>query len=270
MDGAGWEDTAMDPVFVLTLADARERQQRLLAWAAATGLDASVFVEGVDLRRGSGGFRAPVEGEERRRQRYGRSALTPPEYGCVLGHRRLWSLLEERGLGWALVLEDDARPTCDDWPAAVAALTTLLEASSLRGRPWVVHLAIDDHRRRTLALQPLSWTFPVPPECPGLGAVDPRLGCLWTTTAYLISRAAARALLADEATLPCLADDWEQRLQRRTVDPLLATRAPLFQPDSALDSQIEHRTRTPTRSIDRPRRKLLTLAYRAGWLARRY
>ncbi|MCS5692031.1 glycosyltransferase family 25 protein [Cyanobium sp. FGCU-6] len=257
-------------MFVLTLADARERQERLLAWGAAAGLEPGVFVEGVDLRRASDGFQAPVDGEERRRQRYGRPALTPPEYGCALGHRRLWSLLEERDLGWALVLEDDARPTRADWRPAVAALTTLLEASSLRGRPWVVHLAIDDHRRRTLALQPLTWSSPVPPECPGLGAVDPRLGCLWTTTAYLISRAAARALLADEASLPCLADDWEQRLQRRTVDPLLATRTALFLPDQTLDSQIEHRTRTPSRRIDRPRRKLLTLAYRAGWFARRH
>ncbi len=257
-------------MFVLTLADARERQERLLVWGAAAGLDERVFVEGVDLRRDFDAFQEPVEGEERRRQRYGRSALTPPEYGCALGHRRLWSLLEERDLRWALVLEDDARPTRGDWPAAVSALTTLLELSSLRARPWVVHLAIDDHRRRTLALQPVNWSSPVPPECPELGAVDPRLGCLWTTTAYLISRAAARSLLADEGALPCLADDWEQRLQRRTVDPLLATRTALFMPDQTLDSQIDHRTPTLSRRIDRPRRKLLTLAYRAGWLARHY
>jgi len=260
----------MDPVFVLTLADARERQERLMTWAAAGGLERSVFVEGVDLRSDGGAFQAPAEGEERRRLRYGRASLTPPEYGCLLGHRRIWARLEERGLAWALVLEDDARPTRGDWSAAVAALTQLLETSSLRHRPWVVHLAIDAHRRRTLALRPLAWRSAVPPGCPGLGAVDSRLGCLWTTTAYLISRAAARALLVDEASLPCLADDWEQRLQRGTVDPLLATRAPLFQPDQVLDTQIEQRTETPARPVDRPRRKLLTLAYRAGLMAHRH
>ena len=36
--------------------------------------------------------------------------------------------------------------------------------------------------------------------------------------------------LADEASLPCLADDWEQRLQRRTVDPLLANSGEVLAP----------------------------------------
>jgi hypothetical protein len=260
----------MDWVFVLTLDDARDRQERLLSWGAPSGLDCGSFISGVDLRGGPASFQAPVEGEQSRVRRYGKSQLAAAEYGCLLGHRQIWSLLLERDLDWGLVLEDDARPLRSDWSAAIEDLTTLLRASRLRFLPWVVHLAIEPHSRRTLALRPLTWRGPIPAGCPVLGAVDPRLGCLWTTTAYLISSQAAQLLLADEGTLPFAADDWDQRLRRGTVAPLLAARDPLFEADTGLESQIPCHNAPIPEAVNRIQRKFLSLVYRSGLLAQRY
>ena len=97
-----------------------------------------------------------------------------------------------------------------------------------------------------------------------------RLGSLWTTTAYLISRRAAQRLLDWEEDLPWVADDWEQRQRLGTVDPLLAARTPLFQPSPACIGQISRRSGCLPVRRHRLLRKGLTLACRAGWLKALY
>jgi GR25 family glycosyltransferase involved in LPS biosynthesis len=261
----------MVPVFVLTLADAQHRQNQVLAWAGKAGLvDRGLFVEGVDLRAAAADFTGPATATAARMRRYGSEQLTPPEYGCLLGHRRIWERIAASQLDGALVLEDDAAPTADGWLEAVDGLAQQLRLSSLAERRWVVHLALEEHSRRTLALRPVRWRRASLPACPELGEVDGRVGSLWTTTAYLISRRAAQQLLDRESDLPWVADDWEQRQRQGTVAPLLAARNPLFQPASACVGQISRRSGCLPVPCNRLRRKGLTLAYRAGWLQARY
>lgn len=248
---------------MLTLPEASQRQARVACWLNRARITTDVFVPGVDLRRPGVAFDAPVQGRLHRLRRYGCEELTAPEYGCLLGHRRIWQRLLDSQAPWALVLEDDATPFRDDWWPAVQQLATSLVASRFGDQAWVVHLSRTLHSQRTMALRPVRWREDA--AVPPLGAVDLRLGDVWTTLAYLVSRAAALACLEREAALPWLADDWSQRLRQRTLDLLLAADPPLFMGFDDFPSQIQQRTgAVHGPQAQRFQRKLLTLAYRSG------
>jgi GR25 family glycosyltransferase involved in LPS biosynthesis len=249
---------------VLTLPDAIARQARVREWLDRAGLSQDVFVQGIDLRGETTAFEAPQAGRSHRQRRYGRDDLTPPEYGCLLGHRRIWERLVDSSADWALVLEDDAKPLRSDWFDAVHHLAHLILRTHWRDRSWVVHLGRTPQAQRTMALRPVRWRSGQA-EATGLGLVDPRLGGLWTTLAYAISRKAASRCLEHERSLPWQADDWSERLRLNTVDLLLAADPPIFAGSDDFPSQIEHHC-IPVDGppVDRLQRKALTIIYRLG------
>ena len=249
---------------VLTLPDASARQARVREWLERAGLSEEVFVQGIDLRGETTAFEAPQAGRIHRQLRYGRDDLTPPEYGCLLGHRRIWERLVDSSADWALVLEDDAKPLRSDWFDAVHHLAHLILRTHWRDRSWVVHLGRTPQAQRTMALRPVRWRSGQA-EATGLGLVDPRLGGLWTTLAYAISRKAASRCLEHEQSLPWQADDWSERLRLNTVDLLLAADPPIFAGSDDFPSQIEHHC-IPVDGppVDRLQRKALTIIYRLG------
>jgi GR25 family glycosyltransferase involved in LPS biosynthesis len=249
---------------VLTLPDASARQARVREWLERAGLSEDVFVQGIDLRGETTAFEAPQAGRIHRQLRYGRDDLTPPEYGCLLGHRRIWERLVDSSADWALVLEDDAKPLRSDWFDAVHHLAHLILRTHWRDRSWVVHLGRTPQAQRTMALRPVRWRSGQA-EATGLGLVDPRLGGLWTTLAYAISRKAASRCLEHERSLPWQADDWSERLRLNTVDLLLAADPPIFAGSDDFPSQIEHHC-IPVDGppVDRLQRKALTIIYRLG------
>ena len=249
---------------VLTLPDASARQARVREWLERAGLSEDVFVQGIDLRGETTAFEAPQAGRIHRQLRYGRDDLTPPEYGCLLGHRRIWERLVDSSADWALVLEDDAKPLRSDWFDAVHHLAHLILRTHWRDRSWVVHLGRTPQAQRTMALRPVRWRSGQA-EATGLGLVDPRLGGLWTTLAYAISRKAASRCLEHEQSLPWQADDWSERLRLNTVDLLLAADPPIFAGSDDFPSQIEHHC-IPVDGppVDRLQRKALTIIYRLG------
>jgi GR25 family glycosyltransferase involved in LPS biosynthesis len=252
-------------LFVLTLADASERQARVRGWLAKSGLPCDVFVEGVDLRGADASFQAPVEGQIARWCRYGVNELSSPEYGCLLGHQRIWRKLTRVSSDWALVVEDDAVPCHDDWFPAMHQMVSAIECSRLRGSSWLLHLSRTPHSQCTMALRPIRWGNREYQRAP-VGLVDPRLGDVWTTLAYVISRQAAQRLLERESALPFLADDWSQRLREQTLEVMLAAEPPLFAGFEDFPSQIQQRVGVvegpPLRRL---RRKMRTVAYRLGW-----
>lgn len=249
---------------VLTLPDATARQARVREWLERSGLPEDVFVQGIDLRRETNAFEAPRAGRIHRQRRYGRDDLTPPEYGCLLGHRRIWEQVVEASADWALVLEDDAKPLRSDWFQAVDHLAHLILQTHWRDRAWVIHLGRSPHSQRTMALRPVRWS-PGQAQETGLGLVDPRLGDVWTTLAYAISRESARRCFEQERSLPWTADDWSQRLRSNTVDLLLAADPPIFAGFDDFPSQIEHHCLpVDAPPVNRLQRKVLTLSYRLG------
>ena len=162
------------------------------------------------------------------------------------------------------MLEDDAKPLRSDWFDAVHHLAHLILRTHWRDRSWVVHLGRTPQAQRTMALRPVRWRSGQA-EATGLGLVDPRLGGLWTTLAYAISRKAASRCLEHERSLPWQADDWSERLRLNTVDLLLAADPPIFAGSDDFPSQIEHHC-IPVDGppVDRLQRKALTIIYRLG------
>ena len=99
------EKNARLPTFIVTLPEAKERQEHMKRQMDDLGLDFEWF-EAVDGR----GFDVPALPEydaRRRRRNYGRD-LKGGEIGCLLSHKKLYQKIVEEQIPLTLVLEDDA------------------------------------------------------------------------------------------------------------------------------------------------------------------
>lgn len=103
-------------VYVINLPRSTERKERISARLAALGMAFEIFpaVDGRGLSRD-----LPLYHGRRRRLLYGHD-LTDGEIGCAVSHLAIYRDMVARGIGHALVLEDDALLS-DDLPVAVAA-----------------------------------------------------------------------------------------------------------------------------------------------------
>lgn len=272
-------------LYVLTLPHAVDRQKSLLIWSEQHGLGKEIFFHGdpsagdpstePDKQTSTGD---PPPANPLTQERYGRDRLQPPELGCQIGHRRIYERMLETACAWALILEDDVIPMDPDWPLTLNQLMARIDNSRLKDMAWVCHVGITPAVHRTLALRPVQWRRG--PESAALvegdgsgwaalGQLDPRIGQLWTTHAYLISSGAAKAILEREPAGTYVADDWSLRLKLGLINPMLATMKPLFAPNGSLPTQIPQRTEFSSPSTGlalhyRVQRKLRTLFYQAG------
>lgn len=280
---------------LISLPGAVDRQRQVMEWCGRYGLSRQIFRMGMsggmviqcpDLRSGS---RQTADTF----RRYGRDRLQPAEYGCQMSHRAIYAAIRDGGTSWALVLEDDVRPVEPDWPGMLESLCARIASSALADQSWVCHLGLSRQVLACLALRPVRWRLPFPsgPEdgggasLPAIGQLDPSVGRIWTTHAYLISHRAAVSILENEPEMTYVADDWDVRLRRGLIHPMLATLAPFFLPLEGMQSQIPKRTqfRHPSRRswmpsrqaadhrgdgggslFYRTNRKLRTLLYRSG------
>ncbi len=165
------------PIFVVSLARAKERREKMRERLNALGLQYEIIdaVDGATLN--------PAEyahnlRQEKFRRKFGRE-MTPGEIGCYLSHYRLWERIVAEQISCALVLEDDAFPG-DDF-AAVVADVVLLDFR------WdVVHLAAHRPELVEVAFRGLAGRGYV------FGRFKRRL--VWAH-AYLINLAGAKKLL---------------------------------------------------------------------------
>jgi glycosyl transferase family 25 len=119
-------------IYVINLARATERRQKMQAQADALGIHLD-FIEAVDGKTITDADRALVDHEKRRR--ITPYPLTDNEIGCWLSHRRAMQRLIESGDRMATILEDDAA-LAPDFPR-------VLEVVEARGAPFDV---VDLHR----------------------------------------------------------------------------------------------------------------------------
>jgi hypothetical protein len=280
---------------LISLPGAVDRQRQVLEWCGPYGLSRQIFRRGVDRQtlRQSPGLRSAARGNPTTLERYGRARLQSAEYGCLMSHRAIYAEMRDRRIPWALILEDDVRPFEQDWPGMVHRLGEQISHSALNHQPWVCHLGLSQQVLRRLALRPVHWRTRPPSGSgngsttglPRIGRLDPSIGRIWTTHAYLMSLAAVTSILSSETAMTYVADDWDIRLQRGWIQPMLATLSPLFLPLAGIQSQIPQRTHFQPLAKEghaegrpgmsdrvvglrsaayRINRKIRTLVYRAG------
>lgn len=280
----GRELVAAGRLRVITLPNARQRQESILRWCGLHGIGEEIFHTGcgplpLEPPSDPSLTSKPPTSNPLTRRRYGRDQLQLAERGCLRSHRTLYRSISSRNCSSALILEDDVEPRLDGWPELVDALIRTIERSALRHLPWVCHLGLSPDIHRRLSLRRVRWRDPIDRGVvvPGLGQLDPALGSIWTTHAYLISNRAATAILEREPPDTYVADDWAIRLERGLIGPMLASMEPIFSPNPRLASQIPSRTSfvpgiAPLPSLGaqaegmahRLNRKALTVLYRAG------
>lgn len=109
----------LPPIFVINLARSPDRWARVTAQLANRGLGC-VRIEAVDATLLTADELLAASPSPLNRTLYHKE-LTPGEIACYLSHRRAWQEIVARGLGGAVVLEDDVL-LGRDFTAALAEL----------------------------------------------------------------------------------------------------------------------------------------------------
>lgn len=225
----------MAPTFVITRADS-ERARAFRAHAAALGLEVE-FSPAV-FPGGEAPWTPHYDDAERRR------LLGYPmwrgEVGCFLAHREVWRTVVARGLPVALVLEDDAELDAARLGAVAAA------AAAITGRRLAVRLVSEPPRSMRV------WRELGGGACLGLPVRRGRL-----TTAYLVTREAAAALLAASERFCFPVDDFMNLVHQHRVDVLHVE--PPAARHGAAPSEIGVRLKPPVGPWVRLRREWLRL-----------
>jgi GR25 family glycosyltransferase involved in LPS biosynthesis len=110
--------------------------------------------------------------------------LSPGEVGCFLSHRACWQLIMDRGMDYALVVEDDFAAAAPFWEDALRLIETHAGPGSFIRLP----AKLRERPGRTLAQAGQTRLFV--PRVPGL-----------QTVAQVVGRDAARRLLAASAVI---------------------------------------------------------------------
>ncbi len=99
----------MIPVYVISLADSKERKETLSRCLKALDIPFE-FVDAIDGRLGlDPRYEKDID---RKRANFGRG-LIDSEFACALSHVKIYMRIIQEGIDYALVLEDDAIPTPD-------------------------------------------------------------------------------------------------------------------------------------------------------------
>ncbi len=92
------------PIFVISLPEAKARQERISALLASAGLDFT-FVDAID-GRGFDMKAHPAYNRTKRLRYFGRD-MTGAELGCTLSHKKIYEMIINQNIAEALIFEDD-------------------------------------------------------------------------------------------------------------------------------------------------------------------
>lgn len=222
-------------IFVINLEKDKARRESISAQLDALGLGYEIVpaVLGASLAEDE---RASLYDDRKARLHRARS-LVPAEIGCALSHLKVYRAIVERGIDCALILEDDVT-----LPPVLGAF--LAECTSLV-RPtqpsvWLLSPAAGDESMR-------------PPVAIGKShrLLPYRSG--FYASSYLVTQAAARALLKELQPVADVADCW-LRLARYKVVDLSVVSPPLIeqnQEEFGSSTTSDYRAHTQTSAFDK-------------------
>ena len=165
---------------------------------------------------------------------YPAPGLTPGEIGCALSHLNVYRKIVAKKISYALVLEDDARPTNLYSREILQSIETKIKANGF-GQRFVIFLQESEHI--DISHEPRLFEIE---SCPFVSVQK-----MWSSHAYIISYEAAEALCRFLPPIRYEADYWEglclgAHLQMAaSLLPLIVTN----DPDKANSSLEQNRTK---------------------------
>jgi len=194
-------------IFVISLPDADDRRAFVREELGRAGLD----FEFVDAVRGKDYYEDPGAYDKAKALRIELRNLTAGEVGCALSHQKVYRLMAERGLSFAMVMEDDAIVS-PDLPEALRLLEPRIRPNDL------VQLERCDVFSRSGSEELLGEYKIVRPRMIKLGSMCQSAG-------YVITREAADKILAKNDPVYVPADSWGQYVREinfRGIVPTLS------------------------------------------------
>ena len=179
-------------IFVISLPDAADRRAFVSAQLARAGLE----FEFVDAVRGKDVRDDPAFYDRGKALRIELRDLTGGEIGCALSHQKVYSIMAERGLAYALVMEDDA-VVSPDLPEVLRVLEPRIRPNDL------IQLERCDVFSRK-GIEPLVGPYRL---------VEPRMvtyGSMCQSAGYVVTREAAEKIAAINRPVYVPADSWGQ------------------------------------------------------------
>jgi len=265
-------------VFCLTLPRSADRRAHFDSEAKRLGL-AFEYVYGLDAKESPSGKLEALVVQERATAWLGRP-LGLTEIACAEGHRQIYRNLTNSSSDAALVIEDDIRLD-NRFGEIVDGLKKLDPETGRRAEVFLLG-CLEESPKYPLLLRrrrPQRVT-----ESHSLMRVVRSDLALQGAYCYLITRAAAAAILRDEPMVVTTADAWDlRRLEGTLHDVWVMEPRAAFHDAVALDSLIEiarsgaemeaervrrtwaNRIKRAARSLTNPRKFMRSIAYRLGW-----
>lgn len=179
-------------IFVISLADAADRRAFIADQLRRVGL----AFEFVDAIRGKDIYEDPSFYDPKKALHIELRNMTPGEVGCALSHQKVYDLIVERKLPYALVMEDDAMVS-PDLPDALSALEPRIRPNDL----------IQLERCDVYARQGIE------PLCKDYKLVRPvmvKYGSMCQSAGYVVTSEAARKIREINRPVYVPADSWGQ------------------------------------------------------------
>jgi glycosyl transferase, family 25 len=179
-------------IFVISLADASDRRAFISKELGGLGLD----FEFLDAVRGKDFHEDPELYDRDKALRIELRDMTPGELGCALSHQKAYDAIRERGLPYALVMEDDAMLS-PDLPEALRLLEGRIRPNDLI---QLERCDVYSHK----GVEPLYKDYRI---------VVPRMvkyGSMCQSAGYVITREAAEKIRTINRPVFIPADSWGQ------------------------------------------------------------
>lgn len=189
-----------------------------------------------DLRQASADDIRDLTDPVRTEAKYG-FTLRPAEVGCAHSHARAFDWLVASDHDFILMLEDDVIPTSPSFETELQALAESVWSMARAGRSFLIHLG---PKHGQINMTP---RLKVRAGLPGPSALYKQrtpATRMWLTHGYILSKAAARNMLAqNENKIWLLADDFNYRQMSGAIETVYYTKPSIFDQDDTLPSTIQ-------------------------------
>lgn len=229
-------------IMVINMRGAVVRRALIEAQLDVPGMPPWQFVDAIDGRKIGAADLSALHDAQRAKARHGR-AMEPAEIGCALSHLQALRTIADEGPDFAVILEDDALIS-HHFSGVLTALIATLKPDE----------------EQLILLNKTNWHHSAGDRLTSWHTLN-RVHDALCAHAYVVTRAAARKLVAVLTPVHTFADDWRtigRSVNIRTVAPYCVGVAPIGRYfHRGNESSVSEAARTPPPIKQRPLRKWL-------------